>query len=77
METPKPGIYKHFKGGKYKVLGVAIHTETEEPLVIYQALYKSENFEEGALWARPVSMFMGTKNINGEDIQRFEYLGEE
>lgn len=50
----EPGIYRHFKGNRYEVLGVAKHSETEEPLVVYRALYG-----EGGLWARPYEMFAG------------------
>lgn len=49
-----PGVYRHFKGNKYEVLGVAKHSETEEPLVVYRALYG-----EGGLWVRPLEMFVG------------------
>ena len=50
----EPGLYRHFKGNMYEVVGVAKHSETEEPLVVYRALYG-----EGGLWARPLDMFAG------------------
>ena len=56
----------------YRVLGVALHTETKEPLVVYQALYNSEEFGPNALWVRPLSMFLETVQVNGEDVFRFE-----
>lgn len=51
MESIKPGRYRHFKGKEYEVLGVARHSETEEELVVYRALYG-----DFGLWVRPVSM---------------------
>lgn len=68
MEIPI-GRYRHFKGGEYEVLGVARHSETEEPLVIYRALYG-----EGALWARPVSMWNDVVEYGGERVPRFTFL---
>lgn len=46
------GIYRHFKGKDYKVLGTALHSETKEMMVVYLALYEPYD-----LWVRPLSMF--------------------
>jgi hypothetical protein len=50
---PRPGRYRHFKGREYRVLGLARHSETLEPLVVYQALYG----DTAAIWVRPAAMF--------------------
>lgn len=63
------GRYRHYKGNEYEVIGVGKHTETEEELVIYRALY--EPYE---IWIRPFDMFFETVNVDGRDIQRFEKL---
>ena len=68
----KPGKYRHFKGGEYEVLGVARHSETEEELVVYRALYGA-----GGLWVRPVSMWTETVERDGKRFARFTYIGEE
>ena len=48
-------LYKHFKGGLYRVCGFATHTETQEKLVIYHNVR-----DVSTLWARPIEMFCGT-----------------
>ena len=68
----KPGKYVHYKGNFYEVLGVALHSETMEELVVYRALYG-----ERGLWARPKAMFCETVNVAGKTVPRFRYLGEE
>lgn len=63
---PAAGIYRHYKGQRYRVLGTARHSETMEPLVVYQALYG-----EHGLWVRPAAMFCETVELEGEPIPRF------
>lgn len=71
MESIKPGRYRHFKGKEYEVLGVARHSETEEELVVYRALYG-----DFGLWVRPVSMWNETVERDGKTFRRFIYIGE-
>ena len=74
-ETVKKGWYRHFKGGVYEVLGVALHTETLEKLVLY--VHKTDENVDG-YWVRPIDMFLGEKELeDGTKVQRFEYVGEE
>lgn len=58
---PVPGIYRHYKGALYEVVGVARHSETEESVVVYRALYG-----EYGLWVRPLGMFIETVEISGD-----------
>jgi hypothetical protein len=73
MDIPKQGIYKHYKGNMYEVTGIARHSETEEEMVVYRALYQ----EEGSnLWVRPLKMFMEHVLVNGKVVARFSWQGE-
>ena len=71
----KFGLYRHFKGNIYRVVGVATNTETNESMVIYQ-----ETSGEYLLWARPLSMFMSEvdhdKYPNAKQKMRFEFIGK-
>ena len=71
MESIKPGRYRHFKGKEYEVLGVARHSETDEKLVVYRALYG-----DFGLWVRPVRMWNETVERDGKTFRRFTYIGE-
>jgi len=62
----EPGLYRHYKGNDYEVLGVATHSETEEVVVVYRALYG-----EFGLWVRPLAMFEETVEIDGVVTPRF------
>jgi len=68
----RPGRYRHFKGGEYEVLGVALHSETREPMVVYRALYG-----ESGLWVRPAAMWQETVCRDGYSGPRFLYVGEQ
>lgn len=72
MQDIKPGIYRHFKGNRYRVLCIAKHSETLEPMVVYQALYG-----EGGTWVRPASMWLETVERDGMTHQRFTLETEE
>ena len=61
-----PGTYRHYKGNLYEVVDVARHSETEEQLVVYRALYG-----ERGLWVRPTAMFLETVDIDGVVQPRF------
>lgn len=76
MINIKLGKYQHYKGKFYNVIGVARHSETLEELVVYIALYKSEEFGENALWVRPLSMFTEMVEINSTKVPRFRFVGE-
>ncbi len=63
------GLYRHYKGGEYEVIGVARHSETHEPLVVYRPLYNKSGW-----WVRPHAMFFGTVEVDGVPRARFERL---
>ena len=71
-KQPKPGIYQHYKGQLYKVMGVCQHSETEEWMVYYQALYGDYGY-----WVRPMTMFMGRVEVDGEPLPRFQLLHQD
>ena len=71
MEEIRPGLYRHFKGGEYCVLFMARHSETEEWMVVYQALYG-----EKGIWVRPASMWNEELEREGERVKRFTYIGK-
>lgn len=67
------GIYRHFKGNFYLVEDIAYHSETQEKMVIYRALYGNNK-----LWCRPYNMFLEKvdhqKYSNVKQKYRFELL---
>lgn len=67
----RPGRYRHFKGNEYRLLYVARHSETMEPMVVYQALYG-----EQGIWVRPAAMWSEHVERDGYQGPRFVYIGE-
>ena len=74
MNDLKPGKYKHYKGGFYKIIGIAIHSETLEEMVVYRALYGSKEFDKNALFVRPKQMFLERVVVDGKEVQRFKFV---
>lgn len=69
MAEVKQGRYRHFRGGEYRVIGLATHTESKDQYVVY--------FDDNQrLWARPPGMFEEMLTVNERDVHRFEYLDE-
>ena len=69
MTEITPGQYRHYKGKLYDVIGVARHSETEEELVVYTALYGDHG-----LWVRPLAMFRESVSIDGQSVPRFALI---
>ena len=70
QNTIQLGLYQHYKGNHYQVIGLARHSETLEPLVVYQAFYGDYR-----LWVRPLELFMGTVVQDSKEIPRFKFVG--
>ena len=68
---PRPGRYRHYKGNEYRVIGLARHSETLAPMVIYQALYG-----ERGTWVRPAAMWGEMVEVAGRRVGRFERVGD-
>ena len=71
MDEIKPGRYRHFKGNEYEVIGLARHSETQEVMVVYRALYG-----DFGLWVRPARMWNETVERDGKTFRRFTYIGQ-
>lgn len=72
----EPGYYRHHKGGLYKVHFAVHHSETLEPLVIYEALCECRTFGKGSIWARPYNMFTEVVEWEGAQVPRFYKIEE-
>ena len=67
----KPGKYRHYKGNFYEVLGMALHSETLEEMVVYKALYG-----DGGVWVRPASMWEEEVEVGNQCVPRFAPVEE-
>lgn len=68
----KRGIWEHYKGNRYRVIGMVTHSETLEPMVVYRALYG-----DGETWVRPASMWHETVLLPDGERPRFRLIREE
>lgn len=67
----RSGLYQHYKGQFYQVIGLSRHSETMEELVVYQSLHG-----DFGLWVRPLSLFTGNVQIDSQEIKRFKFIRE-
>ena len=68
------GIYKHYKGNLYEVIGEVVHSETYEHMILYRTLTGSAEYPAGTFWVRPKEMFLGYLEIDGVMTKRFEKI---
>ena len=71
MKLIELGLYRHYKGNQYEVIGFSKHSETLEDMIIYKALYG-----EYGTWVRPLSMWEEIIEIDNKKVKRFEYIGD-
>lgn len=71
MDAVKLGIYKHYKGNHYRLVGEAMHSETLERLIVYQCVKTRK------IWVRPKDIFLEDVVTDQGTLPRFEYLGTE
>lgn len=66
------GKYQHFRNKQYyEVIGIALHSETKEEMVVYKPLYHSAEFPPDQLWVRPKQMFLELVTHEGKPTPRF------
>lgn len=67
----KPGIYRHHKGGQYKLIGVGVQESDLSEVVIYQSLHDTPDFKKGTFWVRPLKNFSEIITVDGKATPRF------
>jgi len=71
------GIYKHYKGNNYRIIGIAKHSDTLEDMVVYQWLYNSPEFWPNPLRTKEKKLFEQMVEIDGKQVPRFTYISKE
>lgn len=76
-DTIQYGKYQHYRTEKlYEIIGIARHSETQEEMVVYKALYQCEKFGLNQVWVRPKAMFFEQVFYNGCKVPRFKWVSE-
>ncbi len=70
LQPVSPGMYRHYMGRLYEVLHIARDSDVDETIVVYRS-------DEGQVWARPLPMFAGVAINDGQEVRRFERVGDE
>jgi hypothetical protein len=68
------GMYRHYKGGEYEVLGIALHSETHEELILYRPVRTSKEGPKASFWVRPKEMFFEKVIVDGNPVARFALM---
>ncbi len=71
QDYPPSGVYKHYKGGFYEVIGIGKHSETHEVMVIYKDVHS-----EKKIWVRPMEMWFDEVLVGGVSVFRFVKISD-
>jgi len=71
----KLGKWRHYKGGEYEVLGMAVHSETLEEMIMYKSLVDNHGYKKGTVWIRSAKMWNEIVEFEGKKVKRFEFIG--
>ncbi|MEK7103366.1 MAG: DUF1653 domain-containing protein [Patescibacteria group bacterium] len=70
----KFGTYRHYKGTMVEVIGVALHSETLEEMVVYNHPDPVKGQGANTMWVRPLAMFLETITVDGKEMPRFTFI---
>lgn len=74
MDNLKLGTYRHYKGMGVEVIGIALHSETLEKMVVYNHPNPVKEKDANTLWVRPLKMFLETVKVDGKEVSRFKFI---